>query len=165
VSQENDSIFIRNFILVLGLLVAFAVGVFVLAQIVTGRTMIGAPDPEALKERIKPIGQVNTSDAPAAGGAAAAAPVDFKALAAAADAGKGEPTYNTVCMACHATGAAGAPKLGDQAAWTPRIAQGMEVLLQHSIQGFNAMPAKGGRADMANEEIAAATAYLVEKSK
>jgi len=71
-----------------------------------------------------------------------------------------EKIYNTYCMACHATGAAGAPIKGDAAAWQPRIAQGTEILLKHAIQGFNAMPAKGTCADCSNDEIAATIAFI-----
>ena len=72
------------------------------------------------------------------------------------------------CVVCHTTGIAGSPKLGDAEAWAPRIAQGMEVLNQHAIKGFQGssgiMPAKGGRVDLSDEAIAAAVAYMVEES-
>ena len=74
----------------------------------------------------------------------------------------GEKIYNTYCVACHATGAAGAPVKGDAAAWQPRLAQGTDVLLTHAIQGFNAMPAKGTCSDCSDEEIAATVAFLTE---
>ncbi len=81
----------------------------------------------------------------------------------------GATIYNTVCFACHSTGAAGAPKTGDKAAWDPRIAQGMDVLKQHAVQGFKGskgvMPPKGGRADLPDADIEAAVEYLVAKSK
>lgn len=81
----------------------------------------------------------------------------------------GEATYKSVCFACHGTGAAGAPKLGDKAAWAPRIAQGMAVLKDHAIKGFTGktgmMPAKGGRADVADADVGAAVEYMVSQSK
>ncbi|MGD8312746.1 MAG: c-type cytochrome, partial [Gammaproteobacteria bacterium] len=55
----------------------------------------------------------------------------------------GQQVYQASCQACHATGAAGAPKLGDKEAWAPRIAQGMDTLLANAISGKNAMPPKG----------------------
>jgi cytochrome c5 len=55
--------------------------------------------------------------------------------------------YQTSCFACHSTGAAGAPKAHDTAAWQPRIAQGMPTLVQHVTNGFNAMPPRGLCAD------------------
>ena len=68
-------------------------------------------------------------------------------------------------MACHNTGAAGAPKKGDAAAWAPRIDKGMETLISHAVNGFNGMPAKGGCASCPDEEIANAVEYLVSESK
>ncbi|MEP2614970.1 c-type cytochrome, partial [Marinobacter alexandrii] len=66
---------------------------------------------------------------------------------------------------CHNTGAAGAPKKGDAAAWAPRIDKGMETLISHAVNGFNAMPAKGGCASCPDEEIASAVEYLVSESQ
>ncbi len=81
----------------------------------------------------------------------------------------GQKTYQTACFACHGTGAAGAPKVGDKAAWAPRIAQGIETLDKHAIKGFKGkkgvMPAKGGRSDMSDADVIAAVAYMVEHSK
>jgi cytochrome c5 len=73
--------------------------------------------------------------------------------------------YRMACAACHATGAAGAPKVGDKALWAPRIAKGMDTLVKHAIGGFNAMPPKGGRADLTDEQIKSTVAYMVSESK
>ncbi|WP_163557790.1 c-type cytochrome [Halomonas sp. NO4] len=77
----------------------------------------------------------------------------------------GEAVYNQACMACHMTGAAGAPIKGDTEAWAPRIEKGMETLYDHSINGFNAMPAKGGQAQLSDEQVKAAVDYMVEDSQ
>jgi cytochrome c5 len=77
----------------------------------------------------------------------------------------GEAIYNTVCTACHATGVAGAPKTGDKAAWAPRIATGNAALLKSATEGKNAMPARGGAADLSDAELKAAVDYLVGKAK
>lgn len=84
--------------------------------------------------------------------------------------GKGKETYDGVCFACHAMGIAGAPKFGDKEAWAPRIAQGMDMLYDHSINGFTGpsgsmMPAKGGRVDIADDDIKAAVDYMVAESQ
>lgn len=84
---------------------------------------------------------------------------------AGADLAKGKAVYGTACFVCHGTGAAGAPKLGDKAAWAPRIAQGMDTLVHNAITGKNAMPPKGGRMDLADEDIHAAVAYLVSEGQ
>lgn len=96
---------------------------------------------------------------PAATAEPAAAP------AATADLAKGKSIYGTACFACHATGAAGAPKLDDKAAWAPRIAQGMDTLVQHAINGKGAMPPKGGRLDLSDDDIRDAVAYMVGEAE
>jgi cytochrome c5 len=86
-----------------------------------------------------------------------------------ADSGQGKKTYDSVCFACHAQGIAGAPKLGDKAAWEPRIAQGMDTLVNHAINGFQGsagvMPPKGGNMALSDEEVSAAVSYMVEQSQ
>jgi cytochrome c5 len=72
----------------------------------------------------------------------------------------GEAIYTSTCSACHGTGAAGSPKFGDTAAWGARIAKGYDTLLKHALEGFNAMPAKGGNPDLDDVEIARAVVYM-----
>ncbi|MDZ7851542.1 MAG: c-type cytochrome [Halomonas sp.] len=115
---------------------------------------------EAIAERLKPVGELclqgedcGTAMASSSGGG------DTSSGGGSVD---GEGIYNNVCMACHETGAAGAPVRGDEAAWSERTGKGFETLLSHSINGFNAMPAKGGNPNLSDAEMRAATAYLVE---
>ncbi|MGP8308024.1 c-type cytochrome [Vibrio sp. YIC-376] len=104
---------------------------------------------DAIAERIKPVGDVYL---------AGSEPV------------KAEPTgprdgatvYGTFCIACHASGVNGAPKIGNADEWGPRIAQGKDVLLKHALEGFNAMPAKGTCMDCSDDEILAAINHLTE---
>ena len=148
----------------------------------------------AVAERIRPIGAVNVtapaSSAAVAPSAAAAttpaseaapappaeqptaaavtpvvAPASTPGAGAAVDLAKGESVYGMACLACHTTGAAGAPKLGDKAAWAPRIAQGMDVLHASAINGKGAMPPKGGRVDLSDADIQAAVVYMVKASE
>ena len=81
----------------------------------------------------------------------------------------GESIYKSKCIACHATGAAGAPKLGDITAWGTRISQGNAVLLQHAIEGFKGdkgyMPPKGGYLNLSDEEISITVQYMVSQSQ
>ena len=76
-----------------------------------------------------------------------------------------EAIFNTKCMACHATGAAGAPKVGDKEAWAPRIATGMDALLASAINGKNAMPPKGTCMDCSEADLKAAMEYMTSNSK
>ncbi len=81
----------------------------------------------------------------------------------------GKATFQQTCFACHGTGAAGAPKAGDKAAWAPHIAKGKETLYKHAINGFKGtkgfMPAKGGRTDLSDDAVKAAVDYMVSISK
>ncbi len=104
---------------------------------------------DAIAERIKPVGDVYL---------AGAEPV------------KAEPTgprdgatvYGTFCIACHASGVSGAPKTGNADDWAPRIAQGHDVLNDHAINGFNAMPARGTCMDCSDDEVIAAIDHMIE---
>lgn len=75
-----------------------------------------------------------------------------------------EKLYQTGCMACHASGAAGAPKLGVASDWQARIAKGRETLISNSINGIGAMPARGGF-NYNDQEMAAIVDYMLEKSQ
>ena len=120
-----------------------------------------------VEERIQPVarvaiaGQDNSSLAPPAAAPAVAA-------TAAADL-TGEQIYNQACVACHGAGVAGAPKLGDKAAWAPRIAQGMDTLHKHALQGFQGkagyMPPKGGRTDLSDQSVMNGVDYIVAAGK
>jgi cytochrome c5 len=76
----------------------------------------------------------------------------------------GEQVYSSTCVACHGTGAAGAPKVGDAGAWGKRISEGFDTLVSHAIKGFNAMPAKGGNPDLDDIEIARTVAYMANQA-
>ena len=72
----------------------------------------------------------------------------------------GKAVYEGVCISCHGDGLAGAPKFGDAAAWSSRIGQGFETLVKHALVGFNAMPAKGGAADLTDDEVKRGVAFM-----
>lgn len=72
--------------------------------------------------------------------------------------------YESHCAACHDTGAVNAPKLGDTSAWAARIAKGRSLLLEHVLQGYNLMPPKGGCLECSDDDLKAATDYIIKKS-
>ena len=80
-------------------------------------------------------------------------------------AASGKDTYNASCAACHTTGAAGAPKLGDKAAWGNLIKTGMDALYSSTLKGKGAMPAKGGNASLSDADVKAAVDYMVSQAK
>lgn len=114
-----------------------------------------------IEERIKPVGEVCLEGDNNCGGPAVAA-----AGGASADR-SGEDVYNAACMACHSTGAAGAPKLGDVAGWADRIAKGNDALYDSAINGITGtgMMAKGGCMNCSDDETKAAVDYMVAGSQ
>lgn len=110
--------------------------------------------------------------APAAPAAPAAASTPTAAVATPAEEAAnalGKSIYGRSCAMCHAAGVAGAPKPGDRADWEPRIAQGMETMQRHAIDGFSgakgAMPARGGSSNLSDDEVIAAVAFMVDQSR
>ena len=123
----------------------------------TAGAVMANVDDEILS-RIQPIGNVCVQGEDCG---AAVAPT----ATASADPRSGSEVYGAVCLACHTTGAAGAPVIGDASSWAPRVEQGMDTLITHAINGYNAMPAKGGCASCPDEEIQAAIEHMVAESK
>jgi len=158
--QENNSML--PLVSVLGLMVAFAVFIGVLAAIIGGFARQDRPLDEremaALKERIAPIGQVRTSDQPPMETANAGEPQ------AAVAPRSGTEVVQQACAACHAAGVLGAPKIGAKGDWEPRLAQGFDTLLKHSITGIRAMPPKGGNPGLSEDELKAALTEMLKQS-
>jgi cytochrome c5 len=107
----------------------------------------GALTPESVAARIQPVGKLEFGAPPGAGGARS-----------------GEEIAKGACLACHATGVGGAPKVGDKAAWAPRIASGLQGMLAVAIKGKGAMPPKGGAADATDYELARAIVFMANQS-
>lgn len=77
---------------------------------------------------------------------------------------RGEQIYNTTCIACHLPGQFGAPKVGEHKDWAPRMAKGIDVLMNNGINGINEMPPRGGDEKLSDEEVKDAVAFMVSKS-
>lgn len=125
------------------------IGIVLIIKFVTGSPTAdpGALSPEAVAARIQPVGKVEFGAAPGEGAART-----------------GEEIVKGACFACHGTGAAGAPKIGDKGAWAPRIAAGLNALINNATKGKNAMPPKGGASDLSDYELARAVVYLANQS-
>lgn len=98
---------------------------------------------------------------PAAAPAIVAATIPPPAPAVAAAKPDGKSVYESACVACHGAGVAGAPKLGDKAAWAPRLASGKDALYASSIKGKGAMPPKGGQATLSDEQVKVAVDHMI----
>lgn len=92
---------------------------------------------------------------------AAAAPAPTPAAVAGGDVAKGKSIYDATCMACHASGVAGAPKAGDKAAWAPRLKTGKDALYNAALKGMGAMPPKGGNASLSDADVKATVDYMI----
>jgi cytochrome c5 len=172
--SKHDDHFFNVFSAVLGILVAITIGLFVFARIVGGSMAEShvQSDPllqKEVAERIQPFGQVAVAGQDNSALTIAPPPGAAASATAAALPANGEETYRAVCAVCHDAGIAGAPKMGDKAAWSGRIAQGADTLHKHAIEGFQGaaglMPAKGGRADLTDELVIQAVDYMVDASR
>ena len=157
--MSKDKEFYTTFFGLMGALAVFAIILVIVAGKLTSDVSDYKPD-EIVLENIKPVGQVYI----AGESEPEAAPAADTAVASSGPK-SGEEIYNTSCVSCHGTGAAGAPKLGDAAAWAPRIAAGMDSLLANATNGLNAMPPKGLCMACSEAELQGAIDYIVENSQ
>ena len=158
---------------------ALIVGIVLLAQFAVGshgsRSMQDDPamSSAAVAKRLAPAAQLVVDPAgPALALAAAATPAPAVASVKippapgkATSPAAGKATFEAVCNVCHGAGVAGAPKLGDRAAWAPRIKTGIEALHASALKGKGAMPPKGGNPALADADVKAAVDYMVAAAK
>lgn len=184
--MSHDRKFFDTFLLILGGLILFSIAMIVLSKVIGGRQQeFISEDPAVigqLEERIKPFGSVAiegqaepaaqeppSSEAAPAAAVTTVAVATESAVAKAQAAPSGEATYRGACIVCHGAGIAGAPKVGDAAAWQARIARGADALYSNAINGYQGsagmMPAKGGRVDLSNDAVRAAVDYMVSNSQ
>lgn len=102
----------------------------------------------AIEDNIRPVAEVEVATANAGGNAEKS----------------GEEVVKAVCSMCHTAGLMNAPKIGDNAQWAPRIAQGYETLVKHAIEGIRSMPARGGNPALTDGEVASAVAQMANAS-
>lgn len=93
----------------------------------------------------------------------AAVTVNGVQIPAGVDAAAGQSVYAEACSVCHAQGIAGAPVLGDAATWNERLAKGWDTLAHNALNGIGAMPPKGGRLDLSDEQILSGVAYMIQQ--
>jgi len=154
--DQKDTDFMKVFLTIIIGLAVFMVVAIIFANAISGmKSTDVSSDPmvqAAVKERIKPVGEVNTAEVK-------------QAAASSSGGADGKSVYQGTCFACHGTGAAGAPKFGDKGAWGDRIAKGMSTLFTHALHGFKGMPAKGGNGGLSDDAVKAAVQYMVDHSK
>ncbi len=171
--SKQDSQFINNFGLVIGILIGISLLLLAFARMVASRTqdIMVYDDPsyvQSVRQRLAPFWNeavaghdnsafVITAPASATPAVALSVPKDGKAL------------FESVCSACHGAGIAGAPKAGDKVVWAARIGQGKATLYQHALNGYQGkngvMPAKGGRTDLPDDLIKQGVDYIVSMAQ
>lgn len=138
---------------VIGFFAVTIFGIVLLVQYVTSDKLTGAGSnsqaPEEVAARLRPVADEGYT---------------LKDASAPKVLQSGEAVYSTTCVACHGSGAAGAPKFGDAGAWSARIAQGYDTVVKHAIEGLRAMPAKGGNPDLDDVEVARAVVHMANAS-
>lgn len=167
---NQDQRFFDGFMLIAGILVGVGVGLIFMVSMTFIETQgeFALDDPTvqaAINGRIEPVGNIvllGSAELAAAATAPVVNPVPV------AEVRTGPQVYNEACIVCHAPpGVAGAPVLGDAAAWAGRVEQGTEMLNDHVLNGFQGntgvMPPKGGRLDFSDEEVIAAMQYMLDQ--
>ena len=161
-SKQDDIVFIKHFSWIIAGLMVFTV-IIALAGLYIHNQLAVSENPSAMlaaEQRIAPAGDVYAGDTgrqavqEAIASASAGQPAPFDGST------DGEMIYVEVCQACHLAGAAGAPQL-EAGLWTERLAQGRDTLVEHAINGIGLMPAKGGRTDLTDEQVAASVDYMI----
>ena len=161
--EQTDKTFIKNVSIVLVILVVFTLSIAFFARDIGFKDEEGNnPSRQASAgERIKPVADVYTSEAGATAIKEAASSAQPEQTAAFDGSLDGEMIYTSVCAACHTAAVAGAPKPG-----SPEMAQraekGQDALMQTVLNGLNAMPARGGRADLSDEQVRVAVEYMLK---
>jgi cytochrome c5 len=166
-SESSDRHFFNAFSLVLGALIVFAILLFAVARLIgaDSQSRYVLVEPMRLKEvqqNIAPFAKEAVGGQDNSALAALTAPKSNAAEAQVPT--SGEQAFTAVCSACHSQGVNGAPKIGDHAAWGPRIAEGKEALYAHAIEGKGSMPARGGTT-WPDATIRMAVDYMVSLNK
>lgn len=183
---KRDQQFFDAFMLLAGIFVGIIAGIILLGDLVGDGAGAHAEDgaaQSAVEERIRPIGRValpgesaptpppaavpTVAPTPPAAAVPTAAPPPPPATTAAAASQSGEAVYNQACALCHTPpGIGGAPAFADRPAWAARLEQGLDVLTDHVINGYQGqaglMPAKGGRIDLSDEQVLAAMQHMLD---
>lgn len=165
-SAADDQLFLKRFSLVLVLLAVFAVVILILS--IALHNTLYRPEPPARElareQRLAPVGGVFAGETGRAAAQAAQAAVAAAAAPTTPAFGgslDGELIYERACASCHISGAAGAP-LMVASEWVGRLEKGMDTLIANAINGIGAMPPRGGRMDLTDEQIEASVIFMVE---
>lgn len=166
-AKRHDQHFYDSFLLVFGALFVFTIAVYWIATTIAddepgAYNRGGAVQEQLIDQRLAPIGDVQVAGSSTTQKSSQApAPTGSSANAAALT---GKHIWDGTCSACHASGLLGAPKIGDKAAWAPRLAEGLKTLESHALNGYKQMPARGGNTALTDAQVIKALEYMLSKS-
>jgi len=166
-TKRHDQHFYDSFLLVFGILFVFTIAVYWIATAIADNepgsyNRGGAVQEKLIDQRLAPIGDVQIAGSSSTQTASPAlAPAGGSAGVATQT---GKQIWEGTCSACHASGLLGAPKIGDRAAWAPRLAEGLKTLESHALHGYKQMPARGGNTALTDAQVIKALEYMLSQS-
>jgi cytochrome c5 len=161
--KVTDAEFYKVFAIVSVIIIGLAIFIAILSNVFAGYASSASENYKVqiqsdTNQRIAPSGKINLASNPSIKQEVMVASVSETKILT------GEEVYNTVCMSCHTSGAAGAPVIGNNSQWSDRLAKGKDALYASAINGIGIMPAKGGVSSLSDNEIKSAVDYILSES-
>ena len=161
--KVTDAEFYKVFAIVSVIIIGLAIFIAILSNVFAGYASSASENYKVqiqsdTNQRIAPSGKINLASNPSIKQEVMVASVATTKLLT------GEEVYNTVCMSCHTSGAAGAPVIGNNSQWSDRLSKGKDALYASAINGIGIMPAKGGVSSLSDNEIKSAVDYILSES-
>ena len=161
--KVTDAEFYKVFAIVSVIIIGLAIFIAILSNVFAGYASSASENYKVeiqsdTNQRIAPSGKINLASNPSIKQEVMVASVATTKILT------GEEVYNTVCMSCHTSGAAGAPVIGNNSQWSDRLSKGKDALYASAINGIGIMPAKGGVSSLSDNEIKSAVDYILSES-
>jgi cytochrome c5 len=161
--KVTDAEFYKVFAIVSVIIIGLAIFIAIISNVFAGYASSASENYKVqiqsdTNQRIAPSGKINLASNPSIKQEVIVASVSETKILT------GEEVYNTVCMSCHTSGAAGAPVIGNNSQWSDRLAKGKDALYASAINGIGIMPAKGGVSSLSDNEIKSAVDYILSES-
>jgi cytochrome c5 len=161
--KVTDAEFYKVFAIVSVIIIGLAIFIAILSNVFAGYASSASENYKVqiqsdTNQRIAPSGKINLASNPSIKQEVMVASVSETKILT------GKEVYNTVCMSCHTSGAAGAPVIGNNSQWSDRLAKGKDALYASAINGIGIMPAKGGVSSLSDNEIKSAVDYILSES-
>ncbi|MBT8113426.1 MAG: c-type cytochrome [Gammaproteobacteria bacterium] len=160
----KDNQFATTLMTIVGVLIGLTVIILVISNILTSTDYSKDSLVQGnIEDRIQPVGTLAIAGVtPVNASAGSDGSADTNVASNDAGVSKSAEDLYTACAACHNAGVLNAPKLGDKAGWSARVAKGVDALYNNAINGIGTMPAKGGRADYSDDDIKKVVDYMLE---